>query len=154
MIGAGRDGIQKEPFLQLPHRGVRHIREADTGAAGSVGPNHLAGGVQERFCFRQVQAEIQAAVDFRRRGRLDRHSLFADVQNLIEVEHHAAGVGIQTGVGRGVNFLPDMTTAFAERGRPSRFGFSRLGRGGVHTEATSYRSTSQKKIPVSKSFGR
>ena len=57
------------------------------GAAGRVGPDDLAGGVDLLIAVGEIEAEIYSLVDFERRVALDGGALFADVDDLVQVEH-------------------------------------------------------------------
>ena len=53
----------------------------------------------------QVQALIHAGFDFQGRMTLDGDSVFADVHDLMQIEHRAFGFRRETGVGRSLDLV-------------------------------------------------
>ena len=75
------------------------------GASGSVGPDHLPGGVDVLRAIGQIQTQVQARVDIERRMALNGCAVFADVHDLVEIEHGALGFRGERGIGGRLNLV-------------------------------------------------
>ena len=54
----------------------------------------------------QIQTQIHARFDFERRMALNGNAVFADVHDLVEIEHRALGFRSESGVGGRLNLVP------------------------------------------------
>src|ERR1700684_456996 len=75
------------------------------GAARSIGPDYLPGGVNVFRAVGQIQAQIQALLNFERGVALEGNAVFADVDDLMQIEHRALGFRCETDIGRGLDFM-------------------------------------------------
>jgi hypothetical protein len=77
-----------------------------SGASGSVRPNYLARGVDVFGAIRQIQAQVHTLLDFERGMALNGNAVFADVYDLVEIEHCTFGFRSESGIRWRLNFMP------------------------------------------------
>jgi hypothetical protein len=58
----------------------------------------------------QVQAQLDWAIDFHRRGALHSDSDLADVEDLVQIEHRALRSAAESGISGHVHFMAHATT--------------------------------------------
>jgi len=107
--------VDEQPFAEARKRIRSEVGEAEAGATGVVGPDHLSSGVDLLVAIGEIEAEIELRFDLEGRMALDGHPVFADVYDLVEVEPGVLRIGIKTGIGRRLNFVPDAPTPIRSR---------------------------------------
>jgi hypothetical protein len=75
------------------------------------GNENLSGG----FC--EIEAQLDREVDFHGRGALHGHADFAEVEDLVKIEHDALRCAPKTGIGGHVHFVAHATTAIGDSER-------------------------------------
>src|SRR2546427_11340149 len=118
----------------MPNRDFWHIGKADPRPTCCVRPNNTAGRMDISFGFRKVQAQAYSSVDLKRGRGLNGHTVLADVQDFVQVEHHSAGASIQTCVGRSVDLVPHTAPTIPKNGIPFPARVGQLGRKGLHVD--------------------
>src|ERR1700727_879970 len=91
-------------------------------AARYVRPDHFTRRVNVFGTIGKIETQLHLAVGIERRGALDCDSLFADVDNLEQIEHRALGFRGETGIGRSLDLVSH--TPATIRGRSQRRGHS------------------------------
>src|SRR6202050_5231244 len=84
-------------------------------APRTVRPHHLSSGINLSAGFGQVQTQPESPLLFQRSGTLHRYSVFADIENLIEIGQFAFGRAGKAGVCRSLNLVPNSTTTIGSR---------------------------------------
>jgi len=80
----------------------------------------LAGRANVLRTIRELQPNIDCLLQLQRRVALDGHTVFADVYDLVEIEHRALRLGGETCVSRRLNSVPHAPSTIWDRGRRGR----------------------------------
>ncbi len=110
-VGHTRHHVYEQPFAQSGQRLGRQFGKMKAGSPRRVRPDHLAGGVDMFRAIGQVEAQIYAPADFQGLMTLDGNAVFADVNNLVQIEHRALGFRGKRGIGRSLDFMTHTPTA-------------------------------------------
>jgi len=108
-VGDSGHGVQEEPFAQADQRRGRQRGEAKAGTSGGVDPNHRACGVNGLFALRQIETQTDRLIRFERHMTLNRDTLFADVDDLMQIEQSVVCVGSESSVGGSLDLMADTT---------------------------------------------
>src|ERR1700730_4108496 len=130
-VVVGAQNIYEQPLLELLQTLARELQEADSRPSRSIRPDHLSGSANAGLRFREIEGQIQFAVNLQRTRRLDGHASFADVHNFTEIGGRARRRSIQTGIRGTMHPVTHAVTVLIDAaGLPGDTG--RLGPGGFH----------------------
>ena len=77
----------------------------ESSTAVRVRPDYLAGGVDLLWAIGEVETEIEAALHFQGGVALNGHAVFADVDDLVEIEHGVLRFAGENGIGGRLNSM-------------------------------------------------
>src|SRR5207244_12720327 len=119
-------------------RHIRYLRKTDAYPSRSIRPHYEASSVNITLCFRKVEAQVKGAVHFQRGRSLNGGSAFADVDDLAQVQHHAARWPTEAGISRTVDSLAWTPAAFEREMCRITSGNRRVGFQGLHGGKSPY----------------
>jgi len=89
------------------------LLEANAGTSACLRPDHPAHGMEISLRLGEVNGEIESLADFHRARGLERHSVFAKVNDLVQIENDSRGIAIHAGERRTLCRMPNMLASLS-----------------------------------------